>query len=152
MIERPPTVSPQRVTVTSASKRSTVWTNLAEARACRPCAVDDRQLADEGPVGHGAGGQSSSSAGPSGYFPESTREATLMYLRPASWAWEHGVGRGLLVADAGELDQHRQVDAGDHLDGAAVHAGEGQVRGRAAEHVGEDDDALAGVDAARRRP
>ena len=36
MIEVPPTVSPQRVTRTSASKRSTVCTNLAEARACRP--------------------------------------------------------------------------------------------------------------------
>src|SRR6186713_292784 len=36
MIEVPPTVSLPRVTQTSALKRSTIWTNLAEARACRP--------------------------------------------------------------------------------------------------------------------
>src|SRR5215211_5898252 len=33
MMEVPPTVSPPRVTQTSALKRSTIWTNLAEARA-----------------------------------------------------------------------------------------------------------------------
>ena len=33
MIEVPPTVSPPRVTQTSALKRSTIWTNFAEARA-----------------------------------------------------------------------------------------------------------------------
>ena len=36
MIEVPPTVSLPRVTQTSALKRSTIWTNFAEARACRP--------------------------------------------------------------------------------------------------------------------
>ena len=41
-----------------------------------------------------------------------------MYLRPASWA-AITASPGLLRRDAGELDQHRQVDAGDHLDGAA---------------------------------
>jgi len=33
MMEVPPTVSPPRVTHTSALKRSTIWTNFAEARA-----------------------------------------------------------------------------------------------------------------------
>ncbi len=37
MIEVPPTVSPARVTVTSASNFSTVWTNFAEARAQPSC-------------------------------------------------------------------------------------------------------------------
>jgi hypothetical protein len=36
MIEVPPTVSPPRVTLTSAWNLSTNWTNFAEARACRP--------------------------------------------------------------------------------------------------------------------
>ena len=36
MIELPPTVSPLRVTVTSALKRSTICTNFADARAWRP--------------------------------------------------------------------------------------------------------------------
>ena len=35
MIESPPTVSPHRVTLIFASKRSTQWTNLAVARACK---------------------------------------------------------------------------------------------------------------------
>src|SRR5690606_13428685 len=36
MIEVPPTVVPSLETVTVASNRLTVWTNFAEARACRP--------------------------------------------------------------------------------------------------------------------
>src|SRR5262245_25021963 len=36
MIELPPTVSLLRVTVMSALKRSTICTNFADARACRP--------------------------------------------------------------------------------------------------------------------
>src|ERR1700726_4649018 len=36
MMEVPPTVSLPFVTHPSALKRSTIWTNFAEARACRP--------------------------------------------------------------------------------------------------------------------
>ena len=43
MIEVPPTVSLQRVTRTSASNFSTVWTNLAEARACSPFSLQMRR-------------------------------------------------------------------------------------------------------------
>nr|CAI0340169.1 conserved hypothetical protein [Rhizobiaceae bacterium] len=49
----------------------------------------------------------------------------------------------VLAADAGKLDQHGKVHAGDHLDAVAAHHGNGEVRGGAAEHVGEDDDAMA---------
>ena len=47
------------------------------------------------------------------------------------------------AAHAGELDQHRQVDAGDDLDIGAVEDGDGEIGGRAAEHVGEQHDAIA---------
>ena len=43
-----------------------------------------------------------------------------------------------------QLDQHRQVDAGDHLDAAGFHHRNGQIGRRAAEHVGQHDDAGAG--------
>jgi hypothetical protein len=42
----------------------------------------------------------------------------------------------LLLAERGELDQHRQVHAGDHLDAVLVEERQRDVRGRAAEHVG----------------
>src|SRR5690606_1413736 len=61
-------------------------------------------------------------------------------------------GRRHVVAEAhaGELDQHRQVDAGDDLDLAGAHHGYRKVRRRAAEHVGENDDAGTGVGARYR--
>ncbi len=63
---------------------------------------------------------------------------------------QHGLFQRLRVADARELDQHRQVDARHHLDGAAVHARQGEVGGRAAEHVGQHDDAGTRIHAANR--
>src|SRR3954454_19781764 len=60
-----------------------------------------------------------------------------------------GVEAGV-AADAGELDQHRQVDAGQNLDSAALHDRNGQIGGRAPEHVGQDHDTLAGVHLADR--
>ena len=62
----------------------------------------------------------------------------------------HGLAQRLVLAHAGELDQHRQVDAGDHLDALAVHGRDREVRRRAAEHVGEHHDAAAVVDLADR--
>ena len=145
MIERPPTVSPQRVTVTSESKRSTVWTNFAEARACRPLRLT---------IGN------SRASAPSGM---ERRRAILRLGRrigSRSLAGKHARGdvdvfaagllgvqdrlpKALLVAHARELDQHRQIDAGDHLDRAAVHARQREIRGRAPEHVGQDHHAVA---------
>ena len=60
MIESPPTVSPQRVTLMSASNRSTHWTNFAVARACRPLRFTICISRDSAPSNSGAGGQSSS--------------------------------------------------------------------------------------------
>src|SRR6478736_3289325 len=54
MMEVPPTVSAPRVTQTSASKRSTIWTNFAEARACKPRLLimgSSRVIAPEGMLG-----------------------------------------------------------------------------------------------------
>src|SRR3712207_6054834 len=65
ILDRPPTVSPQRVTVTSEEKRSTVWTNLAEARACRPLRLTIGISRASAPSGIGAGGQSSGASGAS---------------------------------------------------------------------------------------
>src|ERR1700709_509645 len=67
MIEVPPTVSPPRVTRISASNCSTILTNFAEARACRPrllmmgiravhyCRTKPRRrsVSDENPAGDG---------------------------------------------------------------------------------------------------
>ena len=74
----------------------------------------------------------------------------VTYLRPASCAADHRLLQRALVADLGELDQHRQVDAGEHLDLRPAHHGNREVGRRAAEHVGEDSDAVAGVDALDR--
>src|SRR6185369_1098420 len=44
---------------------------------------------------------------------------------------------------AGELDEHGKIDAGDDLDIGAVEDGDGEIGGRAAEHVGKQDDPIA---------
>src|ERR1700736_5628277 len=51
MIEVPPTVSPPRVTQTCALKRSTAWTNFAEARAFRPRLLMIRSSLEIAPAG-----------------------------------------------------------------------------------------------------
>src|SRR5215207_5074401 len=60
-------------------------------------AVDDRQLAGERAFGNGGrrailglGAVDEKGA----HFPASTRDATLMYLRPASWAWRTACPKG----------------------------------------------------------
>src|SRR4029450_4722563 len=53
-----------------------------------------------------------------------------------------------LTAEAGELHQDWEIDSGDDLDLGLVHDRDGEVRGRAAEHIGEDDDAGTRVGAA----
>ena len=67
-----------------------------------------------------------------------------MYLRPASWAMRTASAIGRLRT-RGELDQHRQVDAGQHLDARMLHDRDREVGRRAAEHVGQHDHAVAGV-------
>src|SRR5487761_311371 len=51
MIEVPPTLSLQRVTRTSASNFSTVCTNLADARACRPFLLQMTKPRETAPLG-----------------------------------------------------------------------------------------------------
>ncbi len=74
----------------------------------------------------------------------------VMYLRPESCAAATASVSGALAAHLGELHQHRQIDAGEHLDLGPAHHGNRQVRGSAAEHVGQDGDAFAGVHALDR--
>ncbi len=57
-----------------------------------------------------------------------------------------GLGQVHAAARLGEADQHRQVDPCDHFDLAGFHQRNRQVGRRAPEQVGEDDDALTGID------
>ena len=66
-----------------------------------------------------------------------------MYFLPGVAGRQDGVGQLFSLAHAGELDQHGQVDACDHLDLGLVHDADGKVAGRAAEHVGQQHDAAA---------
>src|SRR5262245_45684262 len=52
------------------------------------------------------------------------------------------------VTDFSELDQHRQVHAGDDLGLHLIDDRNGEVRGRAAEHVGQNHHAVATVNRA----
>src|SRR5690606_38542106 len=54
-------------------------------------------------------------------------------------------------AYAGQLDQHRKIDARDHLNVRLLHDRDRQVGRRAAEHVGEQDDAGSGIGPGNRR-
>src|SRR5262249_60036752 len=55
------------------------------------------------------------------------------------------LGEWGFVAHLGKFDQHGQVDAGEHLDLRSVHHRDRQVRRGAAEHVGQDRDAVTAV-------
>jgi hypothetical protein len=83
------------------------------------------------------------------HFPASTRLATVMYFLPAP-AQRRPICPRAIGADFRELDQHRQVDPGEHLDVRPVHHRNREIGGRAAEHVGEDHHTVAGVGARDR--
>ena len=76
MIEVPPTVSPPRVTQTSALKRSTIWTNFAEARACRPRLLMMGISRDTAPCGTLGPASSSGDAA-----------SSLICRREPGWRW-----------------------------------------------------------------
>jgi hypothetical protein len=123
-----------------ALKRSTAWTNLAEARACRPRLLMIRNLAWRSlPAGTARPGLRRLVA----HLPARTRLAMVTYLRPASWAIAIASVSVTLLAHLGELHQHGKIDARKHFDLRPAHAGYCQVGWRAAEHVGEDRDAVA---------
>ena len=84
------------------------------------------------------------------HFPASTRLATVMYFLPASCAAATDFVERAVGAHLGELHQHRQVDAGEHLDVRPVHHRDREVGRGAAEHVGQDHHAVAGVGALHR--
>ena len=69
-----------------------------------------------------------------------------MYFRPASWPWTTAVSSGRIGTVAGKLDEHRQVEAGQHFDPARLHQGYRQIGRGTAKHVGDNDDALPGID------
>ena len=57
----------------------------------------------------------------------------------------------LLALPVGDqLDEHGQVHPGNHLDPSLLQEGEADVRRRSAEHVGQDDHPVAGVDLLER--
>src|SRR4029450_3432959 len=83
MIEVPPTVSWPRLTFTSASNFSTVCTNLAEARACRPFLL---QISSTRVIG-------AESAGRLPKEESCTRPRSLIYPRERDWRWGCICGR-----------------------------------------------------------
>ena len=58
---------------------------------------------------------------------------------------DQSLGDRLFNTHARQFDQHRQIDASEHIDAAAIHDRDGEIGWRAAEHVGEDDHALAAI-------
>src|SRR5690606_30480214 len=58
-----------------------------------------------------------------------------------------GKGHVVLGAHAGQLDEHGQIHTRDHLHPPRVHDRNGEIGGRSAEHVRQDDDAGATVGA-----
>ena len=155
MIERPETSVPFLRTQTSASNCAAVLTKRAAARACSPRLVADRR--DAGRPSPAAASGARWLGWPCVGWPIGAhRRASAKQLRGDVDVFaagflraEHGALEALALAQAGELDQHRQVDAGDDLDLGAVHDRDGQVGRRAAEHVGQQHGALAGIDLRR---
>ena len=84
------------------------------------------------------------------HLPVSTRLAMVTYFLSGFLRGGDRFGERTLVAHFGELDQHRQIDAGQHFDLGPAHHRDGKIGGRAAEHVGQDGDAVAAVDAPHR--
>ena len=112
--------------------------------------VDDLQHPDDGVRRIAAFRQVAVEILGAAHFPASTRLAMVTYLRPGRLGRGDRLLERAFVADLRELHQHRHVDAGEHFDVGPAHAGDRQVRRRAAEHVGQDGDAVAGVDALDR--
>ena len=69
--------------------------------------------------------------------------ATLMYLRPASAASRTASLIERSPRTRASLTSIGRLTPGDHFDAARLHHRDREVGGRAAEHVGEDDDAVA---------
>src|SRR5438552_6555741 len=145
MIERPETLMSPLRTVTSASNRSASLTNFAAARACRPRWLRIVTLRRAAPASPPAGSARWSIASAAAVRQELRGDVDV--FAAGLLGLGDGIGEPLLATDAGELDQHRQVDAGDDLDLGAIEHRDREVGRRAAEHVGEQHDAVAILDA-----
>ena len=150
MIEVPPTVSLPRVTRTAASKRSTVWHEFRRGAGVQAFFVDDLQDPDDGVCRVAALRQVAVEIFGAAHFPASTRLAMVTYFRPAAWAAATASSSGHSSRTLASFTSiGRLMPASTSTLGRPMH-GDRQVRGRAAEHVGEDRDAVAGVDALDR--
>src|SRR5262245_46242146 len=146
MIEVPPTVSWPRFTFTSASNFSTVCTNLAEARACRPFLL---QISSTRVIGAEFGARlpkEESCTRPRSFTRENATGDGDVFAAGVLGR-RHRLGERAFVAHFGELDQHRQIDTGEDLDLGPPHHRNGEVGGGTPEHVGEDGHPLAAVHA-----
>src|ERR1700692_1099466 len=102
MIERASTVWPSLETRTSASKPEAVFTNLAEARACRPRLLMISTVRDAPPFTSRRSLLAGQDIGGDGDV-----------LAPGFLGARDRVLQALARADARKLDQHGQVEAGD---------------------------------------
>ena len=131
-----------RATVTRASKRVARWTNFAAARACMPSWLTTVTCCDvigrrpyPGPARPHRGRHASSSPRAAGRTRPRSR---CGHDRASPWRRRADP----TTPQARQLDQHRQVDAGDHLESIGLEKRHAEVRRRAAEHVGEQQHAL----------
>src|SRR5215470_17611949 len=128
MIDVPPTVCPSRVPRTRASNSSAHLTNLAEARAWRPLRL--RMVTSA----HGLSLRSTVLAMALGLAREHLAGDADVFA-PGLLGGVHGLRQRRFAAHAGELDQHRQIYARQHLGAGLRHHRNRQVRRRATDHI-----------------
>src|SRR5262249_48994027 len=117
MIEVPPTACLSFRTRTVASKPSAHLTNLAEARACRPLRLRIVTRA------RGVLSFSSTRLPRALGLARQQLAGDADVLAPGLLGRRRGVAQRGLAPDAGQLDQHRQVDPGQHLGARLLHDG-----------------------------
>src|SRR5580765_7511187 len=121
---------PLRDSHTSAAKAPATSVSLAAARACRPSlftiSASVCAIAD-------VGGEVDDAVAPA-----------------AHRLFDHRGER--LVAVGERADEHRQARAGEAFDAPGRKKAGGDVRRRRAEHVGQDQDSLSGVELAKQLP
>src|SRR3546814_10833044 len=148
MIELPGTRVSLFSSVTCASKLSASFTNLAAARTCSPFWLHTVTTRRTGAaVAAPAAGFCILAVivNPSALVCVQQLRGDVDVFAPGELRLGHRFRQSRRTAQAGQLDQHRQVDAGDDLDLAIVEHGDRKVRKRAAEHVGQQSDAVAFV-------
>src|SRR6185295_7804349 len=130
------TSSPSRSIVTRLWKAPAVCTSFAAARACRPRRLTISTWRSVMPLRPRRGGL------PVAALHQVARAADALLtlgLEPPRELRDVGLLRLGLTAEA---QDHRQVDAGQHLHLPRLEEGHGDVAGSAAVHVGEDEHSL----------